>query len=377
MFFKNQRYNRMKILQITGMHSTKFGGLERYFLEMAKVIHRRGDVLYIAYNIKPKSEDYKAELKKYNAEIIVSDFDGISTFKMAVNLIRIIKQIKPQIVHFHFGKASRNCFFIPKLMGCKIYKTIHSMVTFKPKTKWLSEIRYKLMLKYYNNTLTVSNAIKESIIHIAGKNSDKILVRYIGTDIETGNNTNADNSKANKIINICCIAFHNHIKGIDVLISALHILKTKHNYNNFKLIEIGGDNDEYKRQLEALVNKLGLNEEVTFYGLCNNVPQALIQMDIYVQPSRNEGIGLALMEASAQKLPLVGSNIGGIPEIIEDGVNGFLFPVEDIEKLAEILYNLCTDPNLRKEVGERSYKSLKEKFDLKKNVEEQIQEFYN
>ncbi len=355
------------------MHSTKFGGLEKYFLEMAEILNKRGDSLYLVYNSKPNSEEYISELKKNNAEIIVADLNGTNTIKIAINLIKIIKKVKPDFVHLHFGKVARNCFYIPQLMGYKTYRTLHSLLVFNPKTKFLSALRYKPMHLFYNKVLTVSSAIKKELLKVSYFKEEQVLVRYIGTNIE---NNITRNVSTNKEINICCIAFHNHIKGIDILIDALYLLKTKYNYNNFKLTEIGGDNDEYKKLLEEQVKRLNLENEITFYGLSNNIPQLLAQMDIYVQPSRNEGIGLALMEAATQELPLVGSEIGGIPEVIDDGVNGFLFPVEDSEKLAEKLHYLCTNSQEREKMGKWSRKIVEERFNLKTNTRQLVEEIY-
>ena len=227
------------------------------------------------------------------------------------------------------------------------------------------------MNMFYDRLLPVSEAIKEQVVKAVG-NDRNIYTRYIGTNIEA----NRIKEKNENIVNICCIAFHQPIKGIDILLNALHKLKYLHKFSTFRLTQIGGGFDNYKKELEEQVDKLQLKENVIFYGLSNNVPELLSDMDIYVQPSRSEGIGIALMEAASQKLPLIGSNIGGIPEIIIDGHNGFLFPVEDSETLAEKLYILCTDEEKRKKMGENARRTIEEKFDLVTNVRRLVNELY-
>lgn len=363
----------MKILQITGMRSTKFGGLEKYFIEMAKYLSKRGDTMILQYNEEPLSSEYRALLKEYDIRIIVSELNQCSKMNQLLRLHKIIKEIRPDVIHFHFGNVASNCFFLPKLMGIKkCYRSVRSLPFSENRISIFSKIRFRLLALFNDKIIAVSNAIKKQIEAAIGENS-KTIVHYSGTNINP--TQKVEREKGNNI-RISCIAFHNKVKGIDVLINALYILKHKYNFKEFVLIEIGGGNDEYKKELENLVENLKLNENVQFYGLCNNVPEFLSSIDIYVQPSRSEGIGIALMEAAAQGLPLIGSNIGGIPEIISDEDNGFLFTPCNSEELAEKLYLLCSDKELRKKMGARAKETIIEKFDVKKNVELLAEELY-
>lgn len=362
----------MNIVQVTGMRSTKFGGLEKFFLEMARILHKRGDSLFLVYNEQPRSEEYLTQLRECAAELVIMDFNSATGWSMIKNYVKLIKKTKADIVHFHFGAFPHNYFIIPRLIGPpKIYRTIHSIPFYSSQISIFSKIRFKLMNMFYDRLLPVSEAIKEQVVKAVG-NDRNIYTRYIGTNIEA----NRIKEKNENIVNICCIAFHQPIKGIDILLNALHKLKYLHKFSTFRLTQIGGGFDNYKKELEEQVDKLQLKENVIFYGLSNNVPELLSDMDIYVQPSRSEGIGIALMEAASQKLPLIGSNIGGIPEIIIDGHNGFLFPVEDSETLAEKLYILCTDEEKRKKMGENARRTIEEKFDLVTNVRRLVNELY-
>jgi len=96
--------------------------------------------------------------------------------------------------------------------------------------------------------------------------------------------------------------------------------------------------------------------------------------DIFAMPSTIESFGIALLEAMNYGLPLIGSNAGGIPEVIEDGKNGFLIEPKKPKILAEKIRTLFTDGKLRKEMGENSYKTVK-KFDIKKTVEETLKKY--
>ncbi len=82
------------------------------------------------------------------------------------------------------------------------------------------------------------------------------------------------------------------------------------------------------------------------------------------------------MEAAVQKLPLIGSNVGGIPEMVIDGYNGYLFEKENPEELAERLYELCVNKTLRLEMGNNAWEHVRTKFSLTDNVRHMVDELY-
>jgi len=109
---------------------------------------------------------------------------------------------------------------------------------------------------------------------------------------------------------------------------------------------------ELRDQLEAMVEQLGLKENVKFLGWRQDVADVMSVFDIFVLPSLNEGMGRVLIEAMVLGKPIVASNIGGIPDLVIDGENGFLFPVGDVGALADGINRLIQSPGMRKKMGE-------------------------
>lgn len=153
-------------------------------------------------------------------------------------------------------------------------------------------------------------------------------------------------------------------KGMNYCIDALSILTQK--YKNLKLLIVG--EGELREQLERQVKDLDLEGIVKFLGARRDIPSILNAIDIFVLASIFEPFGIALIEAMAMEKPVVGSAAGGILEIIEDGVNGFLFTPRNSKGLAEKIDRLIGDENLRKEMGLKARKSVEEKFEAKKYV---------
>jgi glycosyltransferase involved in cell wall biosynthesis len=121
-------------------------------------------------------------------------------------------------------------------------------------------------------------------------------------------------------------------KGIDILIRALARLPKSF---RFKLT-IVGDGPERGR-LEQMVRKEGLEERVFFLGFQLNINDCLASADVLVMPSRREGLPMALIEAAASGKPVVASRVGGIPDIVEDGINGLLVEPESVEGLCKAI----------------------------------------
>ncbi|MBO9542512.1 glycosyltransferase [bacterium] len=106
-----------------------------------------------------------------------------------------------------------------------------------------------------------------------------------------------------------------------------------------------------RAELEAQVQKLGLTRSVQFLGYRDDVSRLLLAADVFCLPSLLEGLPLSAAEAMAARLPIVATRVGGVPEIIQDGVTGYLVPPRDPAALAERLAALLADPAGRQRFG--------------------------
>jgi glycosyltransferase involved in cell wall biosynthesis len=147
-------------------------------------------------------------------------------------------------------------------------------------------------------------------------------------------------------------------KGHEALIQAAGELRSDHPEVRFLIVGAGPLEDALRRQ----VDRLGLREAVIFLGLRKDVLDLLQITDVFCFPSLWEGLGLALTEAGACRLPAVASNVGGIPEIIEHGVNGLLVEPKDVAALAQGLRALFDSAELRARLGENARAIVEERF---------------
>ena len=145
-------------------------------------------------------------------------------------------------------------------------------------------------------------------------------------------------------------------KGVDLLVKAFAKLTEK--VPEARLILVG-DGPE-KSHLQCLAEKLGVIGKIIFSGFVHHskIRDFLHEASVFVLPSRSEGLPNALLQAMAAGLPCVATSVGGVPDIIKDGVNGILVPPEREDLLAEALEKVLLDKNMARRLGEEARRSV-------------------
>jgi L-malate glycosyltransferase len=149
-------------------------------------------------------------------------------------------------------------------------------------------------------------------------------------------------------------------KGLAYLLEAMAHLIDRHPY--IKLV-IAGDG-ELRDSLPQIADDLGINKQVVFAGYLPDVQNLIYCFDIFVLPSLQEALPLAIAEAMSMGKPIVATNVGGMPEQVTDGQTGFIVPPQDSLALAVGIDRLISDPVLLTDFGKCGYARYREKFAL-------------
>ena len=166
----------------------------------------------------------------------------------------------------------------------------------------------------------------------------------------------------------------NRVKGYDILVEAAAIVQGRHPDLDFT-IRIAGEDDQggtgYRREVEAAISRSDVGARIALLGSVDQkvIRQELDAADGFVLPSRNEALGVAYMEAMACGLPVIGTNAGGVKELISHGKNGLLVPPEDAEALAGAMVTLMKDGSLRRSLGRLGRQRIVEDFGSRRSAD--------
>ena len=298
-----------------------------------------------------------------------------SVFLKAVYLAGVLKD--NNINHVHSPWADK-CAFIA-LIASKLLGTSYS-VQGRAHDIHRKTYLYAFPEKFENAEFVITNTQYNEVYlksSLKSQNGRKIYTIYNGLNlVEFVPHHKQENiSKQTRILSVARLIEQ---KGLVYLLKACKILKERGYL--FRCEIIGGPEEplyvNYYLALKKLHRQLGLEECVFFLGAqsFDKVLEKYRNADIFILPcviaedgSRDISPN-ALIEAMAMKLPVISTNITGIPEIVEDGLSGILAPPHDENALAEAIVKLIENDNLRMGLGENARKRVEERFDIDKNI---------
>lgn len=234
-----------------------------------------------------------------------------------------------------------------------------------PEERFLTSLYGELEQKL-DRILTVSQSFKQ---YLAGflRDPDRVIVIPNGYDEKRFRPMKHDN-EIPQLITVCRLV---PAKGLDVLLRACAELKRRG--SPFVLHVIG--DGPIRQDLEKMATELDVYDDTIFYGYMLHPEQFMPFFDIFVLPSRAEAFGSVFAEAALCWLALVGTDVGGIAEQIEDGKNGLLVPVDDPVALADALQRVMEDPQLRQKLAKAAYDKAKKTYGLSRVIL-QLKELY-
>lgn len=226
--------------------------------------------------------------------------------------------------------------------------------------------------------LTVSDQIRETALR-GGLPPERVQTCYSGVDLDRvprtadGAGVRAKYGFHGETFLVGAVANLFPRKGYEYLIRAVGL--AAQDVPTLGCLIVGEGDPGYRAALEALTRDLGLADRVLFAGFQPDVYPYLAAMDLFVLPSVMEGFGIALLEAMAMGRAVVATKVGGVPEVVEDGVTGLLVPPADRSSLARAIVRLAEVPSLRRAMGEAGARRVRERFHVGRMVS-QIQAIY-
>jgi glycosyltransferase involved in cell wall biosynthesis len=355
----------------------EFGGSERVNLLFLKNVDRTQFEINPILLIRPWEQENifirKLEEDKYTINTIPVALRKLNEGRDYFRVVRCVLYVYRILSNAHFDLVHTHGYFADIIAApvCKILSipqmaTCHGFISNDNNLKVYNKID-KLMLRLCSRIITVSTEIKNDLVK-GGIDQSKIIVIQNAIQSFLGKKE-IDNSRIGKRRDLSVreneftIGYLGRLseeKGVNYLIEAGYILKEKG--EDFKIIIIG--DGPKRKELEDLTRSKGLKQQVVFTGFQNDIEEWLSAMDCLVLPSLTEGTPMAILEAMSLGVPIIASAVGGIPSVVENGVNGLLVAPGDYRELSEKILLIIKNKTLRFEMAMKGVNIIKKRFDV-------------
>lgn len=350
---------RTKILHV--ITSLGLGGAENLLLSYLKNLDKNKFSFYVCC-LRDKPDDLSFEISEY-AQIInlkmKSKFNPLVVFR----LLKVIKRIKPEIIHSHLFQARIYTTFAHLLYRRGVLITHkHSIVN--PRKHHIFMLLELVAIMFNKKVIAISESVKQSLCKYEFIPREKIFVLTNSIDYLKFNEASKNKTYLiDKSIVIGTVGRVEREKGINYLLLAMEIILKQHPYAKLEII---GDGSRFN-ELKSLAEKIGISNSVIFFGkLVNTIPN-YGRMDVFVLPSILEGFGLVLLEAMAAGIPVVATNVHGIKEVVVDGKSGILVPPKNPEAIAQAVTRIIEDPQLSNHLIEEGFNRAR-LFDIQEHL---------
>ncbi|KUK94835.1 MAG: Putative glycosyltransferase (Group 1) [Methanothrix harundinacea] len=312
---------------------------------------------FINFTHKEVEENFKCILDEFSPDIVhLHNIIGLSVGLIHIAKCRGIKTVLT--AHDHWGFCYKNTILKHEEEVCNDWTKCDECMPFISDNN-CSSIPIRMRRDFFAIQFRDVDAFISPSIYLAdayiraGMPKEKFNIVWNGIDVTQF--SNITKKSMDNCIRFTYIGYFGRHKGIHTLINALPFINDKDKFK-VNLIGTGELFDSYRRQ----VKETGVDSYVKFWGRIKNIEDAYRETDVFILPSIwPENQPVTITEAMASKTPVIASDIGGNPELVEDGVTGFLFKTGDERDLAEKMSHFISNPDIIKKFGENAYNKIK------------------
>ncbi len=345
----------MRILLITT--HINFGGISSYTFTLAKALISRGhDVVCASSSGNMLSLFKKNGIRTINIPINTKSELSPMLILSLFRLLMLNKTEKFDIIHAQTRVAQVLASYMSKIIKIPFVSTCHGF--------FRRNIGRQIYPCWGERVIAISEAVKKHLMLDFYLPEERVKLVHNGIDIDRFKVLPRRSDPDHKDRTVGIIARLSTVKGHKYLIGAMS--EVIREFDDARLFIFGQGKIKYElvRQAESL----NISEKVFFLPSISNTPEVLQEIDIFVMPSVQEGLGLSILEALACGIPVVASNVGGIPSIIKHDVSGLLVEPGNSMALAGAIMRLMEDRNLAMRLGQKGRQEVEERFNREKMV---------
>ena len=350
------------------VHTYGFGGLENMVTNLVNHIDpdRFKSTIITFAPLKPLNN----RVDFNHVQVISLNKNDGNNLMLIYKIYRMLKKVGVDIVQTHnWGTA------IEGILGAKLARIpgiVHAeRGTIEDRKRNI--VLQRFLWGFADQVLSVSEAHRKKLTNIIGFPHEQVKVIVNGVDTERF----FPNPEIKEVIRknlglkkgsfcIGTVGSLRTVKNQSLLVNACRVILS--HFDQVEVLIVGAG--PLESQLKQKVKTLGLSEKFLFAGAQPNIPGILNALDIFVLPSRSEGMPNAVLEAMACGIPTIATSVGGVPEVIEDGKNGLLIASEDEPHLIQALKELIQNHEKRQMIGIEGRRRIVSNFNLKKMIVE-------
>lgn len=359
----------MKILHI--ISSGGMYGAEAVILNLSRVLNQSSH--HSSIGVFANSSNTNVQLHEYAvAEGIESNLIPCNgqIDRLVFSEIRdLVARTKPDIVHAHGYKADIYVYLALRRHRIPLVSTCHTWYDNNLSLSLYGSAD-RVVLRRFARVIAVSSEVRQRLLK-AGVRSDNIAQIKNGIDLRPFDNVSPSLRDALPVKDAPLIGLVGRLsmeKGVDIFLRAA--ARVLPDFPKAKFVVVGEGPD--RQELEALIDELGIRQNVAMLGRRDDMPAVYASFDLMVSASRKEGLPIALLEGMASRLPLVATSAGEVPAIIQQGVTGLLVAPENADLLASAIAQLLHDPERRRQFGEAGRHRIETEFSAQRMTAEYL-----
>jgi glycosyltransferase involved in cell wall biosynthesis len=326
--------------------------------DLALELHQRGNDVSVVFGENGVIKDAldKAGIKTFVLPSIRSNINLRQDICSVREFIRVVKAVRPDVIHAHSSKAGLIARIVGFYLSIPVIYTVHGWGFGRGRRRIISAFVYltELMLsRITSKFISVSNADREIGLKYFALANSKISTIYNGSNFKS-----AFRGKDLCGLHLIMVARNDHQKDYDTFFKALALSK----FDSAVIVGRGTNEESFIANAQSLS---GDNfKKIQFLGPRSDVEILLENSTIFVLSSRFEGLPISIIEAMSKGMPVLASAVGGVPELVSNGINGYLFNPGEFKDLALRINDLSDDPRKIELYGEASHARFVRDFSI-------------
>ncbi|MGM0484579.1 MAG: glycosyltransferase [Candidatus Krumholzibacteriota bacterium] len=353
--------DKKKIEVVHAIRSLEFGGAEKVVLKLSHLQRISG-------RISPRlacmvgAGELRSEAESYGLPWTVTGMGGIKYLSPILRLVSFFRRIRPDIVHTHNLVAHVHAAPAARILGIPVIHTKHgravsSFSRFPGLRRWIYNLAARIAV--------VSDETGKNFIRKTGIDPGKVVTVYNGIEIEAFSGGGEGRLREELGIGdsetvIGSLSRLSPEKDHRTIMKAFSPVAAGH--ENCRLLIVG--DGPLREELERMAAELSLSSRVVFAGFREDTAASLAAMDLFLQPSLEEGLSLTILEAAAAGVPIITTPVGGTPEIIVDGAEGVMVEPGSSRQLASAMESFLEEPERFEKMAEAAKRKVRDRFSL-------------